>query len=63
VAADPSLQVAFFALLFDQDLGTPMQVFAMDEAASMGRVERVPQQRPRRVMSSNCRYISRLGPV
>jgi hypothetical protein len=33
------------------------------EHPCMGRVERVPQQRPRRVMSSNCRYISRLGPV
>jgi murein DD-endopeptidase MepM/ murein hydrolase activator NlpD len=34
VAADPSLKIAFFALLFDQDLGTPMQVFAMDEAGN-----------------------------
>jgi murein DD-endopeptidase MepM/ murein hydrolase activator NlpD len=31
---DPSLRVAFFALLFDQDLNTPMQVFARDPAGN-----------------------------
>mgnify|MGYP001587072191 CR=1 FL=1 len=31
---DPSLKVAFFALLFDQDLETPIHVFARDEAGN-----------------------------
>jgi murein DD-endopeptidase MepM/ murein hydrolase activator NlpD len=35
---DPSLKVAFFALLFDQDLDTPIQVFARDEAGNAARV-------------------------
>ncbi len=30
IGGDPSLRVAFFALLFDQDLNTPMSVFARD---------------------------------
>lgn len=35
VQADPALRIAFFALLFDQDLNTPMSVFARDEAGNM----------------------------
>jgi murein DD-endopeptidase MepM/ murein hydrolase activator NlpD len=34
IGGDPALRVAFFALLFDQDLSTPMQVFARDEAGN-----------------------------
>ncbi|MFN8058735.1 MAG: M23 family metallopeptidase [Vicinamibacterales bacterium] len=34
--ADPSLKVAFFALLHDQDLGTPMTVYAQDDAGNAG---------------------------
>jgi murein DD-endopeptidase MepM/ murein hydrolase activator NlpD len=34
VSADPSLKLAFFAILFDQDLNTPVQVFAEDEAGN-----------------------------
>jgi murein DD-endopeptidase MepM/ murein hydrolase activator NlpD len=32
--ADPGLRVAFFALLFDQDLATPIRLFARDEAGN-----------------------------
>ena len=32
--SDPSLRVAFFALLYDQDAATPMKVFARDEAGN-----------------------------
>jgi murein DD-endopeptidase MepM/ murein hydrolase activator NlpD len=32
--SDPALRVAFFALLFDQDLNTPIQVFARDVAGN-----------------------------
>jgi len=35
VAADPALRIAFFALLYDQDLNTPMSVFAKDEAGNL----------------------------
>ncbi len=34
VNADPALHIAFFALLFDQDLNTPFTVFARDEAGN-----------------------------
>jgi len=34
VNADPALYAAFFALLYDQDLNTPMSVFAIDDAGN-----------------------------
>lgn len=34
VGADPSTKVAFFALLYDQDLNTPIKAFARDEAGN-----------------------------
>lgn len=34
---DPALRVAFFALLWDQDLNTPISVVAKDEAGNEGR--------------------------
>ena len=34
---DPALKVAFFALLWDQDLNTPISVFARDSAGNEGR--------------------------
>src|SRR5712692_9882660 len=36
--ADPPLKVAFFALLPDQDLNTPIVAFAQDEAGNQSRV-------------------------
>jgi murein DD-endopeptidase MepM/ murein hydrolase activator NlpD len=33
---DPALRVAFFALLWDQDLNTPINVFARDDAGNEG---------------------------
>lgn len=33
-AQDPAMKVAFFALRFDQDLNTPIRVFARDEAGN-----------------------------
>jgi murein DD-endopeptidase MepM/ murein hydrolase activator NlpD len=38
IASDPALRVAFFALLYDQDLKTPIQLFARDEAGNEGTV-------------------------
>jgi murein DD-endopeptidase MepM/ murein hydrolase activator NlpD len=37
-AADPALQIAFFALLHDQDLNTRIQAFARDEAGNQSAV-------------------------
>ena len=34
ITTDPALRAAFFALLFDQDLNTPIQLFARDEAGN-----------------------------
>jgi murein DD-endopeptidase MepM/ murein hydrolase activator NlpD len=34
ITGDPALRVAFFALLFDQDLNVPMNVYARDEAGN-----------------------------
>ena len=39
ITAAPSLRIAFFALLFDQDLKTPMQVIARDPAGNTATVE------------------------
>jgi murein DD-endopeptidase MepM/ murein hydrolase activator NlpD len=36
---DPSLKVAFFALLHDQDLNTPISLFARDEAGNTARAD------------------------
>lgn len=33
-SSDPSLKVAFFALLYDQDLNTPISLYARDEAGN-----------------------------
>ena len=37
--ADPALRVAFFALLHDQDLNTPIRLFARDEAGNTARAD------------------------
>ena len=37
ITSDPALRVAFFALLFDQDLNTDFQVFARDPAGNEAR--------------------------
>jgi murein DD-endopeptidase MepM/ murein hydrolase activator NlpD len=37
--ADPDVRVAFFALLHDQDLGTPIRLFARDEAGNTARAD------------------------
>jgi murein DD-endopeptidase MepM/ murein hydrolase activator NlpD len=36
---DPALRVAFFALLYDQDVNTPMRVFARDPAGNTARAD------------------------
>jgi murein DD-endopeptidase MepM/ murein hydrolase activator NlpD len=36
---DPALRVAFFALLYDQDVNTPMRVYARDPAGNTARAD------------------------
>jgi murein DD-endopeptidase MepM/ murein hydrolase activator NlpD len=36
---DPALRVAFYALLYDQSVNTPMRVFARDEAGNTARAD------------------------
>lgn len=37
--SDPSVRIAFFALMYDQSTGTPMRVFARDEAGNATDVD------------------------
>ena len=37
--ADPAVRVAFFALLYDQDVKTPIRLFARDEAGNTARAD------------------------
>jgi murein DD-endopeptidase MepM/ murein hydrolase activator NlpD len=37
--ADPAVRVAFFSLLYDQDVETPMRVYARDPAGNTGRAD------------------------
>ena len=64
--ADTELRVALFALLPDQDLGTPIAVFARDEAgndASTAFVDRVfPKPFRRSRIELNRRFIERVVP-
>ena len=37
--ADPAVRIAFFALRYDQDLNTPIRLFARDEAGNTARAD------------------------
>ena len=64
--ADPALQVAFFALLHDQDLNAPIVVFARDEAgnqATASFVEKVfPKPFKRSKIELDDRFLQRVVP-
>jgi murein DD-endopeptidase MepM/ murein hydrolase activator NlpD len=64
--ADPALKVAFFALLHDQDLTTPIAVFARDEAgnqASAPFVDRVfPKPFRKSRIAIDDRFLERVVP-
>ena len=49
---DPALQVAFFALPFDQDAATPVTVFARDEAGNEATARMDRQPFPKRFQRS-----------
>ncbi len=55
--SDPSLKVAFFALLHDQDLNAPISLFARDEAGNTERAEFEYRVFPRRLRRSRIELI------
>ena len=67
IAGDPALRVAFFALLFDQPLDAPIQVFARDEAGNEAvaaldnRVFPKPYQKSR--IEIDDRFLGRVVPA
>ncbi len=50
---DPALRVAFFALRYDQDLNTPIRVFARDEAGNLARATFDYRPFPKQFKKSN----------
>jgi murein DD-endopeptidase MepM/ murein hydrolase activator NlpD len=64
--SDPALKAAFFALLYDQDLNTPINAFARDEAGNQAKVSFVdnvfekPQRKSR--IELDDKFINRVVP-
>jgi murein DD-endopeptidase MepM/ murein hydrolase activator NlpD len=67
ITSDPALRVAFFALLFDQDLNTDFQVFARDPADNEARAALDHQVFPKPYAKSRIeiddRFIGRVVPA
>jgi murein DD-endopeptidase MepM/ murein hydrolase activator NlpD len=67
ITSDPALRVAFFALLFDQDLSTDFQVFARDPADNEARAALDHQVFPKPYSKSRIeiddRFIGRVVPA
>lgn len=64
--ADPALHVAFFALLHDQDLNTPIALFAQDEAGNSASLTFVDNVFPKPFKRSNIqiddKFLNRVVP-
>jgi murein DD-endopeptidase MepM/ murein hydrolase activator NlpD len=64
---DPALRVAFFALLHDQDLNTPIRLFARDEAGNMARADfdhrTFPRPFRRSTINLDDRFLDRIVPA
>jgi len=64
--ADESMRVALFALLYDQDLDTPMRLFAKDEAGNEAEIEfdhRIfPQRFRRSLITISDRFLEQVVP-
>ena len=68
ISGDPALRVAFFALLYDQRLNTPIDVFARDAAGNQAIVAARPSRRSRsRISKSRIeiddRFLQRVVPA
>jgi murein DD-endopeptidase MepM/ murein hydrolase activator NlpD len=66
IGADPNLRVAFFALAYDQDLATPIAVFARDEAGNAAQASFINEVFPKRFARSRIplddRFLARVVP-
>ena len=64
---DPAVRVAFFSLLYDQDLNTPMRVYARDPAGNTARADfdhrTFPRPFKRSRISLDDRFIDRVVPA
>jgi murein DD-endopeptidase MepM/ murein hydrolase activator NlpD len=64
---DPAVRIAFFALRFDQDLNTPMRLYARDEAGNTARADfdfRVfPKAFKKSTIALDERFIERVVPA
>jgi murein DD-endopeptidase MepM/ murein hydrolase activator NlpD len=64
---DPAVRVAFFALLHDQDLNTPIRVFARDEAGNTARADFDHRIFPKRFQKSRIplddKFLDRVVPA
>ena len=65
--SDPDLRVAFFALLHDQDLNTPIRLFARDEAGNSARADfdyrAFPKPFKRSQITLDDRFLERVVPA
>jgi murein DD-endopeptidase MepM/ murein hydrolase activator NlpD len=65
--ADPSLKAAFFALVYDQDVNTPIAVVARDEAGNEGRATFAYRVTPKHFRRSEIllddRFLQRVVPA
>jgi murein DD-endopeptidase MepM/ murein hydrolase activator NlpD len=66
LGADPNLRVAFFALAHDQDLKTPIAVFARDEAGNAAQASFINEVFPKRFARSRIavddRFLAKVVP-
>jgi hypothetical protein len=64
---DPSVRVAFYALLYDQDVNTPMRVYARDEAGNTARADfdyrTFPKPFKRSTIAVDDRFLNRVVPA
>ncbi len=65
--ADPALRVAFFALLYDQDLNAPMRVWARDPAGNSARADfdyrTFPKPFSKRTIPLDDKFLDRVVPA
>jgi murein DD-endopeptidase MepM/ murein hydrolase activator NlpD len=65
--ADPAVRVAFFALMYDQDVNAPIQAFARDEAGNSARADFEHRSFPKPFKKSrielNDRFLDRVVPA
>ncbi|HXW08907.1 MAG TPA: M23 family metallopeptidase [Vicinamibacterales bacterium] len=64
---DPAVRVAFFALLYDQDINTPIRVFARDEAGNSARADfdhrKFPKPFKKSRINLDDRFLDRVVPA